>query len=72
VLRNAFVSAFARSLEGSISVKNVRENLQGIGEPAADSKGKDKDKKKAKEQDGEKKRQKDGDEKKEPAFGPKR
>ncbi|MBM0103874.1 DUF748 domain-containing protein [Steroidobacter sp. S1-65] len=43
VLRNAFVSAFARSLEGSISVRAVRQNLEGIGEPAAD----DKDKKKS-------------------------
>lgn len=30
VLRNAFVSAFARSLEGSISIRDVRENLSGI------------------------------------------
>jgi hypothetical protein len=70
VLRNAFVSAFARSLEGSISVRNVRENLKGIGEPAADGdKGKEKDKDKAKS------KAKDDDEKKEskePAFGPKR
>jgi hypothetical protein len=27
VLRNAFVSAFARSLEGSISLRDVKENL---------------------------------------------
>jgi hypothetical protein len=66
VLRNAFVSAFARSLEGSISVRNVRENLEGIGEPAAeDGKAKDKDKRKAKEDD-------DKEESKEPSFGPKR
>lgn len=32
VLRNAFVSAFARSLEGSISLRDVKENLEGIGE----------------------------------------
>jgi hypothetical protein len=32
VLRNAFVSAFARSLEGSISIRDVRENLSGINE----------------------------------------
>ncbi len=31
VLRNAFVSAFARSLEGSISIGNVRKNLSDIG-----------------------------------------
>lgn len=32
VLRNAFVSAFARSLEGSISVRSVRESLKNVGE----------------------------------------
>jgi uncharacterized protein involved in outer membrane biogenesis len=32
VLRNAFVSAFARSLEGSISVRSVRENLKDVSE----------------------------------------
>ena len=32
VLRNAFVSAFARSLEGSISVRSVRQSLKGVGE----------------------------------------
>lgn len=32
VLRNAFVSAFARSLEGSISVRSVRESLKGVSE----------------------------------------
>ena len=32
VMRNAFVSAFARSLEGSISVRSVRESLKGVGE----------------------------------------
>lgn len=31
VLRNAFVSAFARSLEGSISIRDVRENLSELG-----------------------------------------
>ena len=30
VLRNAFVSAFARSLEGSITLRDVKKNLQGI------------------------------------------
>lgn len=33
VLRNAFVSAFARSLEGSISLRDVKKDLQEIGEP---------------------------------------
>jgi hypothetical protein len=63
VLRNGFVGAFARSLEGSISVRAVRENLKDVGPQS--TKGKDeKDKKK--------------DEKKEdrkntapPDFGPK-
>jgi hypothetical protein len=32
VLHNAFVSAFARSLEGSISLRDVKKNLEGIGE----------------------------------------
>jgi hypothetical protein len=32
VLHNAFVSAFARSLEGSISLRDVKKNLGGIGE----------------------------------------
>jgi hypothetical protein len=32
VLRNAFVSAFARSLEGSISVRSVRESLKDVSE----------------------------------------
>jgi hypothetical protein len=31
VLRNAFVSAFARSLEGSISIRDVRQNLSELG-----------------------------------------
>lgn len=41
VLHNAFVGAFARSLEGSVSVHSVRENLHGVGEPAADTKADD-------------------------------
>lgn len=32
VVRNAFVSAFARSLEGSISLRDVKHNLSEIGE----------------------------------------
>jgi hypothetical protein len=31
VLRNAFVSAFARSLEGSVSIRDVRENARKLG-----------------------------------------
>jgi hypothetical protein len=30
VLRNAFVSAFARSLEGSITLRNVKKNLRDV------------------------------------------
>jgi len=69
VLHNAFVSAFARSLEGSISVRNVRENLKNVGEPAPKDKDKkDKDKKDKNEKD------KDADDSKSdaPSFGPKR
>lgn len=86
VLRNAFVSAFARSLEGSISVREVRENLQGIGEPAAADKKDEKKDKKEEKGEGEpnrKDKQQTGDEKagddvgdqrrySEPTFGPKR
>lgn len=66
VLHNAFVSAFARSLEGSISVRAVRENLQDIGEPAADKGEKKSDSKK----NGDKKEDRKRSE--EPSFGPKR
>jgi hypothetical protein len=38
VLRNAFVSAFARSLEGSISIRDVKENLKDVGEEEKDKK----------------------------------
>jgi hypothetical protein len=41
VLRNAFVSAFARSLEGSVSIRDVRKNLEQIetaAEPPKSSK----------------------------------
>jgi hypothetical protein len=38
VLRNAFVSAFARSLEGSISVRSVRQSLQDVGDGGKDEK----------------------------------
>ncbi|HEY7641044.1 MAG TPA: DUF748 domain-containing protein [Steroidobacteraceae bacterium] len=44
VMHNAFVAAFARSLEGSISVRSVRQSLKGIGDDdkADDKKQKDK------------------------------
>jgi hypothetical protein len=44
VLRNAFISAFARSLEGSITLRDVKKNLQGIDpnkEPDEEQKDKD-------------------------------
>jgi hypothetical protein len=31
VLHNAFVSAFARSLEGSVSIRDVRKRLKKVG-----------------------------------------
>lgn len=43
VMHNAFVAAFARSLEGSISVRSVRQSLKGVGD---DDNKKDKDEKK--------------------------
>ena len=46
VLRNAFVSAFARSLEGSITLRDVKKNLQGV-DPTPPEKG-EKDEKKNK------------------------
>ena len=32
VVHNAFVSAFARSLEGSVSIRSVRKNLEKVGD----------------------------------------
>jgi hypothetical protein len=40
VLRNAFVSAFARSLEGSITLRDVKKNLKGM-DPNKESEKKD-------------------------------
>jgi hypothetical protein len=48
VLRNAFVSAFARSLEGSITLRDVKKNLQGVDPTPPDDEGKDKNKDKKK------------------------
>ncbi len=53
VMRNAFVSAFARALEGSISVRSVRQSLKGVaddGEKKAE-KGEEKKKDKKDEKD---------------------
>ena len=41
VFRNAFVSAFARSLEGSISVRNVRESLKASATTGGREEGKE-------------------------------
>jgi hypothetical protein len=51
VMHNAFVAAFARSLEGSISVRSVRQSLKDVG----NAKDEDPDKKKDRKED-EKKR----------------
>jgi hypothetical protein len=72
VLRNAFVSAFARSLEGSISVRDVRENLKGIGEPTEGEGGKDQGKDARKDKKDDKKRDDDKEAATDPSFGPKR
>ena len=42
VVRNAFVSAFARSLEGSVSIRDVRKNLEKIGDEESEEEGKKK------------------------------
>jgi hypothetical protein len=41
VLRNAFISAFARSLEGSITLRDVKKNLRAIDGEGRDEKEKD-------------------------------
>jgi hypothetical protein len=41
VLHNAFVSAFARSLEGSVTIRDVRENLAKVGDDGKDEEKKD-------------------------------
>jgi uncharacterized protein YhdP len=46
VLRNAFIGAFSQSLEGSVSLHDVKENLQDIRDDSAGGKQDDKDKKK--------------------------
>jgi hypothetical protein len=64
VMRNAFVSAFARSLEGSISLRDVKQNLQGIGEDS--SQGKKNDEKRTASKDEKKAKDTDQDEQKRP------
>lgn len=51
ILRNAFVSAFARSLEGSISLRDVKKNLQGVDPNPRLEEGKKEMKNKDKESD---------------------
>ena len=46
VLRNAFVSAFARSLEGSITLRDVKKNLKGVDPSPRQEESGDKDAKK--------------------------
>jgi hypothetical protein len=41
VLRNAFVSAFARSLEGSITLRDVKKSLRGVDPTPTGEKGED-------------------------------
>jgi hypothetical protein len=54
VLRNAFVSAFARSLEGSITLRDVKKNLRAIDKDrgADDKSSDDKNSQDGKEADG--------------------
>jgi hypothetical protein len=41
VMHNAFVSAFARSLEGSVSIRDVRKNLEKVGDDGKEKEKKD-------------------------------
>jgi hypothetical protein len=63
VLRNAFVSAFARSLEGSITLRDVKKNLKDV-DPSPEEKKQEK-----KGEKGEKGKQ-SGDDTAKPAPGP--
>jgi hypothetical protein len=69
VLRNAFISAFARSLEGSITLRDVKENLVEI-DPNKDSPEAKQDKKDKKKEKKEGKEAKDGDQAPKPPAGP--
>jgi uncharacterized protein YhdP len=59
VLRNAFVSAFARSLEGTISIRDVRENLSEVSDASGISSQDDKKKEKAKDKEESEERKRD-------------
>jgi len=50
VMHNAFVSAFVRSLEGSISVRSVRQSLKDVGGEERNDKEEKKDEKKKKDE----------------------
>ena len=60
VMHNAFVSAFARSLEGSISLRDVKKNLQGIGEDTDEKRTASKEEDKDRNQDKDKDKRKRG------------
>jgi uncharacterized protein YhdP len=66
VLRNAFISAFARSLEGSITLRDVKKNLRGI---AKEGEGEEGDEKKSDKKDDNKKDD-DNKERAKPKPGP--
>jgi Domain of Unknown Function (DUF748) len=59
VLRNAFVSAFARSLEGTISIRDVRENLSEVSDASGISTQDDKKKEKAEDKEESQERKRD-------------
>jgi hypothetical protein len=67
VLRNAFVSAFARALEGSITLRDVKQNLRDL-DPSPKEDGKKKDGRKDDQKDDDEDGGKDGGSK--PAPGP--
>jgi hypothetical protein len=67
VLHNAFVGAFARSLEGSITLRDVKKNLSEI---AGDSSDKDKDKGDKNKDDKNKDKEKKSDAAPKPRPGP--
>ena len=56
VLHNAFVSAFARSLEGSITLRDVKKNLGGIGEDPSQEQEKEEERSASKDEDKDKRK----------------
>jgi hypothetical protein len=59
VMRNAFVSAFARSLEGTISIRDVRENLSEVSDASGISTQEEKKKEKAQDKEESQERKRD-------------